>query len=181
MGAGDWFTADPNHGALARRAVVTAHEAGMRTYALDFIRDDEQLPHGCFWQSSTSWVGQRGDLESNTRWLEAWITKHACTAVLTDGRDGFLLGDRSKGVRRFPAWPIDGVVDSTGAGDVFRAGMLFGLDLGWPLVECLKFAASAGALSCQGFGALGGLTGRSTVEALVASQPETAATYERTV
>ncbi len=181
MNAGDWFTADPNHGALARNALITAHEAGMRPYALDFVRDDEQLPPGSLWQSSTSWVGKRGDLGANTRWLEAWLKNHDCTALLSDGRDGFLLGDRIKGVRTFPAWPIDGVVDSTGAGDVFRAGMLMGLDLGWPLVECLKFAASAAALNCQGLGALGGLTDRATVEDLVSSQPETAALYEGTV
>ncbi len=181
MNPGDWFTADPNHGALARKALLTAHENGMRTYALDFVRDDEQLPPGCFWQSSTSWVGKRGETNTNRRSLEAWITKHDCTAVLTDGRDGFLLGDRAKGVRHFPAWPIEGVVDSTGAGDVFRAGMLFGLDLGWPQVDCLKFASAAAALNCQGLGALGNLTDRPTVEALVASSPQIAGAYAERV
>ncbi len=177
MRQGDWFTSDPNHGALARKALLSAHESGMRTYALDFIRDNEQLATGCFWQSSTSWVGERGRLHANQLWLESWVAKHDCTAILTDGRHGFLLGDRTTGVRQFPAWPIEGVVDSTGAGDVFRAGMLFGLDQGWPLLDCLKFAAAAGALNCQGFGALGGLTDRSAVDELVASNPVTAAMY----
>jgi sugar/nucleoside kinase (ribokinase family) len=181
MSRGDWFTADPNHGALARRAVVAAHNAGMGAYALDFIRDDERLPPGCFWQSSTSWVGQRGNMEANRQWLVNWIARHGCTAILTDGGDGFHVGDRSRGVRHLPAWPIGGVVDSTGAGDVFRAGVLFGLDQKWPLVECLKFAAAAGALNCQGLGAIGGLTGRSEVEALVEAHPETAAVYEEAV
>lgn len=179
--SGDWFTADPNHGSLARKALVMAHGAGMRTYALDFVRDDEDLPSGCFWQSSTSWVGKSGDLGGNIAWLSRWIEKHDCTAILTDGGHGFLLGDRKRGVRSFPVWPIEHVVDSTGAGDTFRAGMLFGLDQLWPLAECLIFASAAAALSCQGMGALGGLTQRGAVEELIHTHEESADLYRQTV
>lgn len=178
---GDWFTADPNHGILARRALAMAHEAGMHTYALDFVQDHEPLPAGCYWQSSTSWVGTRGDLEANKAWLTEWLERYDCTAILTDGGHGFLLGDREKGVRHFSVWPIDHVVDSTGAGDTFRAGMLFGLDQSWPLAECLIFASAAAALSCQGMGALGGLTQRGAVEELIHAHEESADLYRRTV
>jgi sugar/nucleoside kinase (ribokinase family) len=64
---------------------------------------------------------------------------------------------------------------------VFRAGVLFGLDQGWPLADCLRFAAAAGALNCRGYGAIGGLTDRSEVETLVASQPEVAKRYDEAV
>jgi sugar/nucleoside kinase (ribokinase family) len=181
MRAGDWFTADPNHGALARKAVLTAHEKGMHTYALDFVRDSEELPIGCFWQSSTSWVGVPGDEAANRRWLENWLARHDCTAILTDGGNGILLGDRAKGVRRLPVWPIERLVDSTGAGDVFRAGVLLGLDEGRPIAESLAFAAAAAALNCLALGAIAGLTDRPVVEAFVEAHPEIAAQYSEAV
>ena len=181
MRAGDWFTADPNHGVLARQALRMAHERGMKVYALDFVRDDDEFPRGCFWQSSTSWVGKIGDRDGNARWLESWVARRGCTAVLTDGADGFLFGDPVKGVRHFPAWPVEGVVDSTGAGDVFRAGMLFGLDQDWPLLECLKFASAAAALSTRAVGAIAGITDRAKVEGLITEHPDLAEVYRSRV
>jgi len=178
---GEWFTTDPNHGALARQAVLKAHATGMNVYVLDFFRENEQLPPGCFWQSSTSWVGAPGDTYQNKRWLQGWLKKHQCTAILTDGANGFLLGDQKRGIRQLPPYPVDGVVDSTGAGDVFRAGMLLGLGLGWNLALCLQFAAAAAALNCQSIGATGGLTDRAKVEALVCAYPEIGEQYQTAV
>jgi sugar/nucleoside kinase (ribokinase family) len=41
------------------------------------------------------------------------------------------------------------VTDSTGAGDSFRAGIIYGLIKGWPLPRSLKWAAAVGALQVQ--------------------------------
>jgi hypothetical protein len=49
------------------------------------------------------------------------------------------------------------------------------------LAECLIFASAAAALSCQGMGALGGLTQRGAVEELIHSHEESADLYRRTV
>jgi sugar/nucleoside kinase (ribokinase family) len=179
--AGSWFTADPNHGAAARRAMQEAHSAGMSCYALDLVRDDDDLPPNSFWQSSTSWVGASGDWERNTRWLQDWLDKHDVTAVLTDSDGGFLVGTRQGGIRQLPPYPAGRVVDTTGAGDVFRAGMLFCLERRKPLAECLKFAAAAAALNCEGLGAIGALPSREQVESLVAEHPGIAAKYDEGV
>jgi sugar/nucleoside kinase (ribokinase family) len=179
--AGSWFTADPNHGGAARRAMQAAHAAGMRCYALDLVRDDEHIPTGSFWQSSTSWVGASGDWERNTRWLHDWLKKHDVTAILTDSDGGFLVGARQHGVRRMPPFPAGRVVDSTGAGDVFRAGMIFCLEQHKRLADCLKFAAAAAALNCEGLGAIGALPSREQVESLVAMHPEIATEYDKGV
>jgi adenosine kinase len=44
------------------------------------------------------------------------------------------------------------VVDPTGCGDAFRAGLLFGLERGWPLERCAELGNRLGALkiSCRG-------------------------------
>jgi ribokinase/sulfofructose kinase len=55
--------------------------------------------------------------------------------------------------RAYPPYPMTTVVDTTGAGDMFRAGMLLGLDQGWPTSKCLQFASAAGCLKCRALGA----------------------------
>jgi sugar/nucleoside kinase (ribokinase family) len=63
------------------------------------------------------------------------------------------------------------VVDTTGAGDIFRAGFIFGLLRGWPLQRQLDFACAAGAMNCMGQGARGGITPIAEIEALMAAAP----------
>jgi len=59
-----------------------------------------------------------------------------------------------------PAFRVP-VVDSTGAGDVFHAGTIYGLLQGWATPEVLRFAAAAAALKCE---KLGGRPGIPTLE-----------------
>jgi sugar/nucleoside kinase (ribokinase family) len=40
------------------------------------------------------------------------------------------------------------VVDSAGAGDSFRGGLVYGMLQGWPDVDCVRFAAAVAALVC---------------------------------
>ena len=46
------------------------------------------------------------------------------------------------------------VVDNTGAGDVFRAGFIYGLLRSWAVPEILRFANAAAAVSCTRLGAI---------------------------
>jgi sugar/nucleoside kinase (ribokinase family) len=40
-------------------------------------------------------------------------------------------------------------VDTTGAGDVFHAGFIYGLLQSWDVIEILKFANAVAALKCR--------------------------------
>jgi sulfofructose kinase len=55
-----------------------------------------------------------------------------------------------------PAFRVP-VVDSTGAGDVFHAGAIYGLLQGWTVPEILRFATVAAALKCEKLGARTGI------------------------
>jgi len=57
------------------------------------------------------------------------------------------------------------VVDSTGAGDLFHAGCIYGLLQQWSIPETLRFGAAAAALKCT---QLGGRPGIQTVERAMA-------------
>lgn len=53
-----------------------------------------------------------------------------------------------------PAFRVN-AVDTTGAGDVFAAGFIYGHSLGWDLKKCGLFASAAAALKTRGYGAEG--------------------------
>lgn len=173
-----WFTADANHGEAARRAADLAHQNGMRVYVQDFARDDEAFPPGGFWQSSTDWVGARGATTENVRFVADWARRHRCTAILSDGPNGFAVGLEDGTARAYPPYPCPVLVDSTGAGDAFRAGMLYGLDQGWGLPDCLRFAAAAGCLNCTFFGASSRTPERQEIFTLMDRNPGITQQYE---
>jgi len=52
-----------------------------------------------------------------------------------------------------PAFTVP-VVDNTGAGDVFRAGFIYGVLQNWRVPEILRFANAAAAVSCTRLGAI---------------------------
>lgn len=88
-------------------------------------------------------------------------------AAATLGPDGVLAWD-GREMHYCRAFRVP-VVDSTGAGDVFHAGYLYGLLQGWELDRTLEFACAAAALNCTGIGARGGILGLGAVEELIAT------------
>jgi sulfofructose kinase len=61
------------------------------------------------------------------------------------------------------------VVDTTGAGDIFHAGFIYGLLQNWPLERQLDFACAAAALNCTATGARGGIQPVEAIEDLMAT------------
>lgn len=172
-----WFTADPNHGDASRRTLHQASERGFRCYAMDFVRQDEQLPEGCVWQCSTDWFGERGNLQANRERLAQWCRRQRCQGILTDGAGDILVSDTDGRVQEYQTYSVGAPVDTTGSGDAFRAGMLLGLSGGWTFSQSLAFAAAAGALNTQGLGATTALPTLERVEALMRSQAEVTARF----
>ena len=102
--------------------------------------------------------------------LRAARKRFGCTVTAaTLGADGVLAWDG----RRFyacAAYRVP-VVDTTGAGDIFHAGFIYGLLQDWPLDRQLDFACAAAALNCTCSGARGGISTVAAVEELMATTP----------
>lgn len=85
------------------------------------------------------------------------ITLGECGAAALDGDDFHLA----------PAFTVK-VVDNTGAGDVFRAGFIYGLLQRWAVPELLRFANAAAAVSCTRLGAIPSVPSLDDTQKLVA-------------
>jgi sulfofructose kinase len=85
----------------------------------------------------------------------------------TLGEEGVLAWDGSQFyyASAFRVQPVD----TTGAGDIFHAGFIYGLLQGWPLQRQLDFACAAAALNCTAIGARGGIQSLESIERLVAT------------
>ncbi len=70
--------------------------------------------------------------------------------VFTQGGGEVLFGRRGGPVRRLPAFRIT-PVDTAGAGDSFRAGMVYGVLRGWPDEKAVEFTAALAAYVCEVF------------------------------
>ncbi len=57
-------------------------------------------------------------------------------------------------------------IDTTGAGDVFHGGFLYGLVRGWTVEETLEFSCAAAALNCTAAGARGRLGSLEEIDVL---------------
>jgi sugar/nucleoside kinase (ribokinase family) len=83
------------------------------------------------------------------------------TVVITLGDRG-AAGFDGKETVRSPAVPVR-AVDTTGAGDIFHAGFLYGLLSGMDFRGILAFANAAAGLSCRGLGGRGNIPSREEI------------------
>jgi len=80
------------------------------------------------------------------------LQKDAKLAVVTRSEKGCVVVSKD-GTKAVPAAPVENVIDTTGAGDLFAAGFLFGLARGRDHVACGKLGALAAAEVIQHMGA----------------------------
>jgi sugar/nucleoside kinase (ribokinase family) len=73
------------------------------------------------------------------------VLRRSCSVVaVTRSEHGALVADQT-GTFEIPAQPAERVVDTTGAGDLFAAGFLFGLAHELPVVDSARLGATAAA------------------------------------
>jgi sulfofructose kinase len=104
------------------------------------------------------------NLAKALRWLQSRFRSRLAAATL--GTDGVLAWDGEQfchaAAFRVPA------IDTTGAGDIFHAGFIYGLLESWPLQRMLDFACAAAALNCTAAGARGHIASFDKVNELLA-------------
>ena len=107
-------------------------------------------------------VSDDASAESAARYL---LARGPEAVVLKRGAKGSLVCSAS-GVQAVPAFAVD-VVDTTGAGDAFTAGLTLALVEGRSLTGAARFANAAGAVAVTRVGTMKAMPSRAEVEALL--------------
>ena len=95
--------------------------------------------------------------------------RHTGLLCVTLGAQGAAALDGDRFIYQ-PGFAVD-AVDTTGAGDVFRAGFIFATLRGDAPSEVLRFACAAAAVSCTRRGAINSVPALEDVEALLSAAP----------
>lgn len=159
---------DDTDAAVALRASSLAREAG-RLVTSDIESTDastSELISSVSVAIFASHVPQALTGETDpVRALRALRQRHDAMLCMTNGEHGSMLlaGDS---LYEVPAFPVK-AVDTTGAGDIFRAGMIYALLRGEEPGMLLRWGNAAAALACTRRGAMDSVPSLKQVEELV--------------
>lgn len=146
---------------LADEALPDRMELALRHDAVVGSAADLQVLTGCSDAASALDAIQRAMTGANLR-----------AAAITFGASGsVLLTERERW--EIPALPAE-VVDATGAGDAYAAGIAWGMAHRWEWPRAGRFASAMGALATRGLGAQASLPTLAEVEALLDAHPGSA-------
>lgn len=165
-----WFTMDPNAWEPSRQAALAALDAGLRVVAMDYTRDPLLCDRATISVTSREHLCHLSTLDDLARYAVHLRDTHGPTAIITCGADGcFVAAQGASGAAvHIPAYPAPAMIDATGCGDVFRAGLLYGQIQSWDLLTTVRFASAAAALNCGGMGGWGGVRTVAEITALQA-------------
>jgi sugar/nucleoside kinase (ribokinase family) len=124
------------------------------------------LPHVDFFLPNDDEAGRLTG-ESDTQSQARQLLRYGCdTVVITMGERGALLMNRRETIE-MPAF-VTQVVDPSGAGDAFAAGVIVGVLEKWEMARTLRFANAIGASACLALGCNAGVFTRPQADAFLA-------------
>jgi sulfofructose kinase len=162
---------DGHDTAAATAAAIWAREAAIPVIAdLDELYPgvDALLPVIDFLITSRDIPGRISGESDLRKSLPAVRSRYgARLTAATLGPEGVLAYDGAQ-FHYAPAFRVE-TIDTTGAGDIFHAGFIYGLLQDWPLRRQLEFACAAAALNCTGIGARGHIGPIPEIENLIST------------
>lgn len=179
--------ADPLYGTHAARVLAAAQAAGVRT-SVDVITENsdryrEIVPHALKFtdylllnEHEASRITGFKTREPNGQ-LDTVSLRHAAGALLQLGVKDLVVihfpeGGFARTRKGEDVWqpsvklPAKAIAGTTGAGDAFAAGFLWGLHEEWPVAKCLETAAVLAAACCTDPTTTGGIKSLSACQAL---------------
>lgn len=153
------FTTDPNAYEAGANACITASAAGAKVVPMDFTRTEEVNRLSAINLTSSAHVGANKPLAEYAAYAARIRDASGRACIVTCGEEGCFVAkaDTREPAMRVPAYALSKVIDSTGAGDTFRAGILYGELQGWDILKTAQFASAVAALNCTALGGWGGV------------------------
>ena len=91
-------------------------------------------------------------------------------AVVTDGIRGSWIAEKNGQTFHQPAFCLPQTIDTTGCGDSYHGGFIFGMLLGWDLPTCAEWASAVAAINSQTLGGRAGLPASDQVKTFLQSR-----------
>ncbi len=114
------------------------------------------LPYVNYLLANEAEVAMLTGCDDTRKNVELLLSLGAQCVIIKRGSKGCLIGT-SEAVTDIPAYPVEQMVDTTGAGDCFAAGFLWGLTQGMSLEECGYMACAVASCVVECVGATDGL------------------------
>lgn len=156
------FTVDPNLGGAAIQATLAAAKSGCHIVSMDCAHLPEILAVSDVAVTSKEWIARIEQDMTIEMAADHMIRAGAKVAIITNGANGITMHRRTyEAVKWYPiVLPTAPIIDTTGAGDTFRAGLCFPMD---DIQMSIRFAHAAAVLHCT---TIGGGSRHSTDEVL---------------
>ncbi|MDW8322325.1 MAG: carbohydrate kinase family protein [Armatimonadota bacterium] len=166
------FTADANPGEASVSACEQAARAGVPVVAMDLHDVERAARVADILLTSYEWVGRNNDIDVLRRIAAQYRERFGCTVILTAGARGCVLAERERrNVVHMPAYRAPAIVDTTGSGDVFRAGLIYGRYVLEREIEwAIRFGSAAAALNAGAMGACAGVRSGEEIEQFMRTQ-----------
>lgn len=168
------FTMEPNAYEAGAAACRVAAAAGMFTLPMDYAKDPAINTVSSQIVTSSEHVGRSLSGPELAAFAAQVRDEYGPTTIVTWGENGCFVAERGLNGRpalHVPAYVAPRLVDTTGSGDIFRAGLLYGKLHEWDLRTTIRFASAAAALNCGEMGGWCGVQSLNQIKAFQIARP----------
>lgn len=138
---------DPFFPNSSERAAELARQAGKPYVTIDCPHEGELHRSAAATVISREYRAARYPGQADEALFFEYASRGAGLSIFTSGAEPMRFGRAGAAVETYPPFDVD-VKSTLGAGDTFRAGVVYGLLHGFSDAECVRFAAGLAALMC---------------------------------
>ena len=139
---------DPFFGEASRTVASLANQAGKPAITVDCMHDDPLLAHTAAVVIAESYLRENYKDRLLDDVFESYQQSCAGLVIFTFGDRDIWYANAGESRRTFEPYSID-ALDTTGGGDSFRAGVVYGFLQGWEDDRTIDFAAALAAIVCS--------------------------------
>ena len=138
---------DPFFNKASLRVAEIAFDSGVPIVTIDCLHDDPLLRHASAVIISDNYIQWRYADHRLESLYQAYLNATDGLVVFTFGDDDIWYGRSGKVIEKMPAYSVN-AIDTSAAGDSFRAGVVFGFLNGWDDLKTVQFAAAVAGMVC---------------------------------
>ena len=139
---------DPFFGAASRQVAEWCVEADIPYVTIDVAPDTEIARHAAALIVSEEFTGRTLSTDDAHELVADYVERCAGLVVLTRGGGRLVSARRGRQAREHEAFTVE-VRDTTGAGDGFRAGIVYGMLRGFADDDLVRTASAVSAIVCR--------------------------------